>query len=295
MLGSSTAQTSSEPIIIIILFGLFGLITNWVVYNRGFFRLPDLKVDNRNWSFGQCCVCFAIYLANGAFVAPILYKFILSLSLSMDWIIFNDQRAKLILLQTLDILANIFFLSLYLSFQKKGSIKALWKDPQMKVQTSYFYDSLMGFLTWFISFPLIVAINSLCEFINQLVFKAVEVDQVAVKFLKLSASSLTTVIISIAMIIITAPLIEEFLFRGCIQNWLRKHIGVPFAVILTSLIFAFMHYSPSQGISNFPLIVSLFSFSLYLGFLYEKTRSLLAPMILHMTFNGISVIRILFS
>ena len=295
MLGSSTVETSSAPIAIIILFGLFGLIANWVVYSRGFFKLPDLATDHRKWSFTQCCICFAIYLVNGAFVAPLLYNISLNLSRSIGWDIFNDQKAKLILLQTLDIIANLFFLSLYISFQKKGSLKAIWKDPQMNSQGSYFYDILLGFFTWFIAFPVIVAINSICELINNLVFKSVEIDQVAVKFLKLSASSLTTVILSVAMILLIAPLVEEFLFRGCMQNWLRRHIGTPLAVILTSLVFAFMHYSPSQGASNFPLIISLFSFSLYLGFLYEKTRSLLAPMILHMTFNGISVIRILFS
>lgn len=295
MLGSSTVETSSNPIAIIILFGLFGLIANAVIYSRGFFTLPNLKTDHRNWSFSQCCICFGIYLGNGALTAPLLFNFCLTLSQTMGWDIFNDQKAKLILLQTIDILANVFFLSLYLSFQKKGSVKALWKDPQMNTQGSYFYDILLGFFTWFISFPIVVAINSLCELVNHTIFKSVEVDQVAVKFLKLSASSLTTVIISVGMILVMAPLIEEFLFRGCIQNWLRKHIGTPLAIIITSLFFAFMHYSPSQGASNFPLIISLFSFSLYLGFLYEKTRSLLAPMILHMTFNGISVIRILFS
>jgi membrane protease YdiL (CAAX protease family) len=295
MLAISSSGELLEPIITTLSFALFGLIANWVVYKRGFFKLPPLKEDFRNWSFSQCVVCFAIYLIDGAIIAPILFNTVLNLSQSMGWDALNDQRAKLILLQTLDIAANIFFLSLYVLFQKKGSLKNLWKDPQMKQHGSYFYDVLLGFFTWFISFPLIIAINSFCELINQFVFKSIEVDQVAVKFLKLSASSLTTVIISILMIIIAAPLIEEFLFRGCIQNWLRKHVGTSLAVILTSAIFSLMHYAPSQGASNFPLLVSLFSFSLYLGFLYEKTRCLLAPIVLHLTFNGISVIRILSS
>lgn len=295
MIGSSTTQTSAEPILIILFFGIFALIANWIVYSKGFFKLHELKTDARKWSLMQCGVCIGIYLANGMFTAPFLFKLVLKLSDSMHWTLFNDQRTRMILLQTLDILANIALLSLYLAFQRKGSVKALWKDPQMHASSSYFYDILMGFFTWFISFPLIVSINALCEFINRHVFHWQEVDQVAVKFLKLSASSVTTVVISIAMIIIAAPVIEEFLFRGCIQNWMRKYVGAKAAIILTSLIFAMMHYAPSQGKSNFPLIVSLCIFSLYLGFLYEKTRSLLAPIVLHATFNTISVIRILLS
>jgi uncharacterized protein len=293
MVGVSLAQSSFEPVLIIILFGLFGFIANWIVYTKGFFLLPILPHDYRRWSLGQCCICLSIYLLNGIVTAPILFSLTLQWAKSMQWSLFDDQRAKLILLQTLDILANITLLALYLSFQKKGSVRSLWKDPQIKEANSYFYDILVGFFTWFISFPVIVAINSLCELINRLVFQWEEVDQVAVKFLKLSASSATTVIISIAMIILAAPVIEEFLFRGCIQNWIRKYLGPIASIVVTSLIFSMMHYAPSQAKSNFPLIVSLFVFSLYLGFLYEKTKSLLAPIVLHMTFNTISVIRIL--
>ncbi|MBI3211827.1 MAG: CPBP family intramembrane metalloprotease [Simkania negevensis] len=50
------------------------------------------------------------------------------------------------------------------------------------------------------------------------------------------------------------------------------------------------HLSSSQGVGN----ISLFIFALYLGFLYEKQCSLFASIALHMTFNSISVIRILF-
>lgn len=295
MLGASTAQTSAEPVLIIIVFGLFGLVANWVVYTRGFFKLPDLQNDYRKWSLAQCGICLGIYLANGMVIAPLLFNFVLQTSESMEWVLFNDQRARLILLQTLDVIANVCLLSLYLVFQKRGSVLALWKDPQMRASSSYFYDILIGFFTWFISFPLIVCVNALCELMNRLLFEWEEVDQVAVKFLKLSASSATTVIISIAMIILAAPLIEEFLFRGCIQNWIRKYLGARLAIVLTSIIFSMMHYAPSQAKSNFPLIVSLFLFSLYLGFLYEKTKSLVAPIVLHMTFNTISVIRILIS
>jgi len=294
MLPTFVAQTSNtEPILIIVFFGLFALVANWIVYIKGFFRLQPLPYDLRKWSLIQCVMCLGIYLTSAIFLAPFLFHFILKIVSTAHLSLFTTETSRLILLQTINISVDIILLSLYLAFQKKGSVLAIWKDPQMQKHSSYFYDILIGFFTWFISFPLIVAINSLCELINHLLFQWEEVDQVAVKFLKLSASSFFTVMISILMIILAAPCIEEFIFRGSLQNWLRRHLGSKAAIVITSIVFAMMHYAPSQSKSNFPLIVSLFTFSLYLGFLYEKTRSLLAPIVLHMTFNTISVIRIL--
>lgn len=289
MLGSSTPQTSSEPISIII-FILFGLIINAVVYKQGFFNLPSNNTDHRDWSFFQCLACFSIYLVNALAITPFVFRAILS----MQYSALQNMKTQLVLYQSVNVLINIGLLFLYLTLQKKPQIKALWKDPSVE-KNSYFYDVLMGVFTWFISFPVIVALNALCEWINSNIFKFEEVDQVAVRFLKTSSTSFTTLVITTIMIIITAPFIEEFLFRGCIQNWLRKRLGTMQAILITSFIFAMMHFSPSQKLSNIPLLISLFTFSLYLGFLYEKTRSLLAPIILHMTFNGISVMRILFS
>ena len=289
MLGSSTPQASSEPISIVI-FILFGLIINGVVYRQGFFKLPSIKTDHRYWSFIQCLACFSLYLASALAITPFFFRMILSMQFSM----LENIKIQIVLYQSLNVLINITLFLLYLSFQKKAQIKALWKDPSVET-SSYFYDILLGIFTWFISFPVVVALNSLVEWINSNLFKFEEVDQVAVRFLKTSSTSAATLVITIIMIIITAPFIEEFLFRGCLQNWLRQKLGTTQAILLTSFIFAMMHFSPSQKLSNIPLLVSLFTFSLYLGFLYEKTRSLLAPIILHMTFNGISVMRILFS
>lgn len=189
---------------------------------------------------------------------------------------------------------NIVLLSLYLLFQNKTQLKALWKDPSTK-STSYFYDGLIGVFAWFLSFPLIVGINALCDKILDYFFHFHEVDQVAVRFLKTSSSSWATLVITTLIIIVSAPFIEEFLFRGCIQNYLRRYLGTLGSIAATSFIFACLHFSPSQNLSNVSLLVSLFFFSLYLGFVYEKTRSLITSIILHMTFNGISVIRILLS
>jgi membrane protease YdiL (CAAX protease family) len=98
---------------------------------------------------------------------------------------------------------------------------------------------------------------------------------------------------SVVSVVIFAPIIEEFLFRGCLQNYLKLHFGTKAAIQLSALCFALFHLTPSQGIGNFSLAVSLFLLGLFLGFLYEKQNSLFASVGLHMTFNTVSALRII--
>jgi hypothetical protein len=101
--------------------------------------------------------------------------------------------------------------------------------------------------------------------------------------------------IALFTIIIAAPVTEEFIFRGMLQNWLKTKLGTKSAIITTSACFALFHLSSSQGLGNISLALSLFSFACFLGFIYEKKGSLYASIGLHMTFNAVSTLRILFS
>ncbi|MCH9630606.1 MAG: hypothetical protein S4CHLAM37_06080 [Chlamydiia bacterium] len=288
----ATGQTGGV-LSIVFIFGLFGVIANVVAYFKGYFTLPKHE-DRRCWSFVQASVCFGIYLINSYIIAPLIFAIIVHLAQKLSSTYLSDAKSRIMLAQAVTTILNFSFLAIYLKFQDKEDVKALFKDPSMKKSSSYFSDFLMGIFTWFLSFPLVVAVNHLCNWINTDIFKAKEVDQVAVRYLKMSTGSYATFIIAVLVIIIAAPIIEEFIFRGCIQNFLRKKIGVKAGIVVTALIFAFMHFSVSQKASNFPLLASLFTFALYLGFIYEKTRSLLSSIILHMTFNAVSVIRIIF-
>lgn len=277
---------------VILLFGLFALIANLIVYFRGFYTLPLAK-DSRCITFLQTSVCIGVYLLNSFFLSPFIFVFLINpiLRKAAPHLATNPNIVNT-LFQALVIFLNLFLLFLYLQSQKRREVKALFKDPAMKESSSYFSDILIGVFTWFISFPVVVTINQICQWINIDLLKIEPIDQVAVRFLKMSSGSYFTFAFAIFFIIITAPVIEEFIFRGCIQNFIRQKIGAKASIILTALIFAFMHFSLSQKESNFPLIASLFTLSLYLGFIYEKTRSLLAPMTLHMVFNGVNVLRL---
>ena len=115
------------------------------------------------------------------------------------------------------------------------------------------------------------------------------VDPVAHTLLKelrddFSAELLAEIIISA---VILAPLLEELVFRGLFQTSLvRVFRGMRWpALLIASAVFAVIHWSvvPWHG------ILPLFALGLVFGYIYERTGSLLTPIIAHAVFNALNV------
>jgi membrane protease YdiL (CAAX protease family) len=83
-----------------------------------------------------------------------------------------------------------------------------------------------------------------------------------------------------ADLVILTPIVEELCFRGLIYNRLRTRLNVRASVLISSLIFAAAHWDILQGAYAF---VS----AAVIALIYEKTHSLVIPIIEHMTFNFI--------
>lgn len=94
--------------------------------------------------------------------------------------------------------------------------------------------------------------------------------------------------IVIAMVVIAAPVTEEVVYRGLLQDALRRAGVKPWAaIIIVSVIFAIMHLAAAPQPSAIPgLLASLFILSLGFGWAYEKTGRLLTPIVMHMLFNA---------
>ena len=95
---------------------------------------------------------------------------------------------------------------------------------------------------------------------------------------------------NIGTIIITAciiaPITEELIFRGMMYPLLKKGMGVLWGCVISSLIFSFIHYN----ILSFSV---LFVFSCCLTYIYERSNSIIVPVVSHSIFNGIMIILIL--
>ena len=77
---------------------------------------------------------------------------------------------------------------------------------------------------------------------------------------------------------IFGPILEELVFRGIVYNKLKTFNKNKIAIILTSMIFALFHMDIMNAIYAF--IVSF-----VLIYLYDKYKTLKAPIIAHMTLN----------
>jgi membrane protease YdiL (CAAX protease family) len=88
--------------------------------------------------------------------------------------------------------------------------------------------------------------------------------------------------------LIIVPIFEELLFRGLLQSSLMAYLIKPWLAIgITSVLFASMH--PGTH------FLGIFALSICLGYAYEKSGSLLRPILIHIFFNSISVLAVLLS
>ena len=81
-----------------------------------------------------------------------------------------------------------------------------------------------------------------------------------------------------SLAVVAAPIFEEFIFRGLIFGGLRRSLGVGSAALASAAIFAIVHPPAS--------IVPVFGLGLAAALVYERTRLLAGPMIVHATYNA---------
>ena len=94
------------------------------------------------------------------------------------------------------------------------------------------------------------------------------------------------VLVIMGLVVVAAPITEEFAYRGLVQQGFRKLGGSRTgAVLLTSFLFVFMHLTALPEASRYSGIATLLTLSLVLGWLFERTGRLAAPITLHALFN----------
>ena len=88
---------------------------------------------------------------------------------------------------------------------------------------------------------------------------------------------------SLLLLAVLAPLVEELVFRGLLYGWLAGRWGRTVGWIVSSLAFAAAHAEPAHIILVFPL-------GLLFGWLRQRTDSLLPSLVAHIANNGLALI-----
>lgn len=259
---------------------LIAAIVGAVFYSQGFFRLPKPS---------GCSKVHFWHVLSG-FLLYALFQ------LALPWIIFSLFPASrsgiypigLTFIAIISLLAIALF-TLWRSFSAgareeiAGPIGRFWSDVGL------------GAVTY-------VLANPLTNFVSQIIYAWIVITrgsytpqtQVAIAHLKSTLNFPLIYYLTFICFALIVPMIEEFLFRGLLQKWLSRLISRPAVISLTALLFSLIHYSKSQGTTNYELIPSIFLLGLFLSYVREK-RSLLASMGLHVTFNTLSLLYITFT
>ena len=85
-----------------------------------------------------------------------------------------------------------------------------------------------------------------------------------------------------------APLIEELLFRGFLNNLLRGKVNTFVRMSIVSILFAALHFP--YYIHNWIQFLDYLIISIVLFLVYERRRSLFDAILLHSLYNGLLVI-----
>ncbi len=83
------------------------------------------------------------------------------------------------------------------------------------------------------------------------------------------------------MLVVIAPFAEELLFRGYLFGQLRRFVVLPVAILITSLLFGFVHGQWNTGIDTFAL-------SIVLCLLVVVSKSLWPAVLLHSLKNAVA-------
>ena len=262
------------------LVGLFLFsIAAWIFWKRGFFAPPPQERFSLVSGFSLLSI-FCLYFGLMLLFYPLAAGLV-------------SERARAALSLLMPLAATLAAVAFTWSSEKLRF--SIW-NPRSKRGAELAVDFLRGVLSWFFAYPLIYFIASASALL--LIWITGEfpsdLEQSPIRYIR--SLPIDSGLFWLAMFLVAGaiPLAEELLFRGYLQSWLLGKLGAFWSILITSLIFAAIHFTEEQAELNLQILPSLFALSLLLGFLYEQRQSLWAPIGLHAAFNTASLLFLFF-
>lgn len=178
---------------------------------------------------------------------------------TQDMIGFINNNTMLILLFSSVINIFIFMFILYktnnLNLRINSNINKLSLLTLSAIMGISFYMLSMGIITFF----------DLTRYSSQYI------DTMEI----LSSGGIILNIISVGII---TPISEELMLRGLVYNNLKKYINIRSAIFIQALLFGILHMNIIQG--TYAVLAGIL-----IGYVYEKSNSLIASSVFHISFN----------
>lgn len=108
---------------------------------------------------------------------------------------------------------------------------------------------------------------------------------------KVSVDTRLAMIETFVVVVGIVPILEEWFFRGVVQQGLVANAGVRGGIFLTALLFAMGHGGPALSLQAWAaLVAQTLVLGLVLGYARHATGSIVAPILLHVGVNGFGVL-----
>jgi membrane protease YdiL (CAAX protease family) len=237
-----------------------GSLAVWaLVIWKTFRSLPPLAKKEEGPVAWAAVPVFATFV-----VAMVFPQFILGLALSTDStpLAKVQWRAVAMAVQGLSV-AGLLLAAGPVRRQDFGWDPATWRSDLVAGAAGF----LASLIPVFLVNALVEKLGLRPEGVRHLFFKILEADS--------RAAVLAWIAVSV---VVLAPLAEELTYRVLLQGWCQSHFSPWAAIVFSALIFSTVHGTPDC----FPL----FPLALVLGYVYYRTRSYVAVVVLHALFNA---------
>lgn len=116
-------------------------------------------------------------------------------------------------------------------------------------------------------------------------------DSENTQFEQMLRTSATVRYLIAAMAVLTAPIVEEVIYRGVLYSGLRSRMGVEASVIIVTVLFAAVHVPQYWG--AWASLAALTILSLMLTVIRTASKSILPCVAVHLVFNCVGAVAIL--
>lgn len=162
-------------------------------------------------------------------------------------------------------------------------IKFVWDKPLLESSQLYWpsreeFDRILNYfsltLVVYVVFILLITITPL---------QAADSDI----YVGPTAVQITVVVTNLLTAGLIAGVVEEYVFRGTVQEYLQQHFHPYAAIFVTSLVFAILHIPINMIFITEEVLYAVLvgSVSLVWGHAYYTTENLFGPIVLHTAYN----------
>jgi membrane protease YdiL (CAAX protease family) len=100
-------------------------------------------------------------------------------------------------------------------------------------------------------------------------------------------------VLAVFLAVVAAPVVEELYFRGILYRSVRDPHGVAAGTAVSASLFGLAHLMPGEGIGVWVIPVVMVVTGVVLAQIYERSGSIVTPIVAHMAFNAIGITLIL--